>query len=180
MFEWPIRKTPFSPSFDESPQNKLDDEILSLSIRKAEKFVFDSKNKTGKFTAEQIATIRILLHHIRYGSRTQYLATDNILQYFAVNPALKVTKKGFGRCVIGRMRDSGVLVASNTHGYKLVANVHDLRQFVEYFHHFLHPMLDRLAHYRQIIRLATKNELDILQGKQYEYLRKYYNAIGYD
>jgi hypothetical protein len=76
------------------------------------------------------------------------------------------------------LRDSGVLVSSNTKGYKLVADVADLREFVEYFHHFLHPMLERLAHYRKIVLLATKNELDILDGRHYDYLRTYYNAIG--
>ena len=177
VFEWPARTKPYSEMSGEALANRHDNSVLRLSIKRAQKFVYDNPTNRDEFVPIQVATIRVLLQNIQYGDRVAFLPTDAIIDYFSVNSKLVISKKQFGRCVIGPLRDAGVLVASNTTGYKLVANVEDLNSFVEYFHHFLHPMLDRVSRYRKIVLLATKNNLDILKAKQYSYLRKYYKAV---
>ncbi|MEX1274856.1 MAG: DUF3800 domain-containing protein, partial [Bacteroidota bacterium] len=89
IFEWPIRKIPYSGTEETFPAGNYDDSIMSLSIKKAEKFIADNKSKSGDFIAEQVAAVNVFLHHIRYGDRNRFLRTNKILQYFAVNPTLK-------------------------------------------------------------------------------------------
>jgi hypothetical protein len=176
IFEWPQRTRPFLSDEPSTTLDKHNSEVLAFSIKKAEQFIADNRTITNEFVPEQLATVQVLLHHTRYGNPREYLKTPSIMRYFKINPLLRIKNKQFGRCVIGRLRDAGVLVTSNTRGYKLVADVADLKQFVLYFHHFIYPMLDRLANYRKLILHATKNELDILEGPDFEYLRKYYDA----
>lgn len=176
IFEWPQRIKPLISDIAETSLDIHDSEVLAFSIKKAEQFILENKTNRDLFVPEQVATVSVLLHNTRYGNYRQYLDTSSIMRYFKINPLLKIKNKQFGRCVIGRLRDAGVLVSSNTRGYKLVADVADLKQFVSYFDHFIHPMLDRISNYRKLILHATKNELDILDGESYKYLRKYFDT----
>jgi hypothetical protein len=176
IFEWPTRLTSYSPRETELALSQLDDKVLSLSIKLAEKFIAENAHGKADHVAEQVATVRILLQHARYGKRNEFLETSKIIGQFASHPHLQVSLKAFGRMIIGPLRDDGVLVTSGPRGYRLVSSVSDLRQFVEYYHSFLAPMLKRISYYRSIVMLGTKNSLDILAGRKFAYLRDYYKT----
>jgi len=145
-------------------------------MRLAQKFLANNQANSAQYVPEQVATVRILLHHARFGQRNEFLYCSRIVDQLSTIPHLNVSNKSFGRMIIGKLRDKEVLVTSGVRGYRLVSSVADLRQFVDFYDSFLSPMLKRLSSYRSIVMLATKNSLDILEGRRYDYLREFYES----
>lgn len=72
--------------------------------------------------------------------------------------------------VVAKLRDKGILISSSNKGYKLPSSSKDLYEFVNHSNSYIQPMIERLIKCRNRIKLATKNELDILDHEEFKYL----------
>ncbi len=177
--QWPKRpdhsfQTQAMPGF-ETMVAAVDEVIEDQSIRTAQRFLEDAKESTDEFIREQSASLNYMLHTLAYDDPARYISTKEFMENLALYPDMLDQKKPFGRCVMGRMRDAGVLISSNGKGYKLVVNHKDLEQFVKYYDSYIGPMLKRLRTCRNKIRLVTQNELDILDAEKYRYLKSFFD-----
>jgi hypothetical protein len=73
--------------------------------------------------------------------------------------------------VVGNLRDKGILVASGRSGYKIPTSANDLDSFVKHGNRIILPMLNRINVAREAIKLATMNELDLLERPEYADLK---------
>ena len=77
-----------------------------------------------------------------------------------------ITEQYFRTKVVGKVRDSGVLIASNSSGerkgYMLPSSADDLYKFIKHSNSIIMPMLKRIKRAKDIMSLATYNELDLL------------------
>ncbi|MBK8398533.1 MAG: DUF3800 domain-containing protein [Leptospiraceae bacterium] len=174
--EWPEREEEILKSTTLSIRSEFeaDNQIYDLSKKYAKHFIESNAKNNDEYVPEQVETVKILLFNSLYGRREEYIPTKEIINLINVKSNLSVEAKPFGRCVIGPLRDAGVLIASNTTGYKLVTTLTDLIQFVQYFDHFIKPMLERIKNYRDIVQIGTLNKVDILEHEKFEYLRKFF------
>jgi len=173
--EWPERDQDISKLLDLNIESEVDTQVYNLSKKYAKLFVESNSKNNEEYVPEQVETVKILLFNSLYGRREEYIPTKEIINLINVKSRLSVEAKPFGRCVIGPLRDAGVLIASNTSGYKLVTTLTDLIQFVQYFDHFIKPMLERIKNYRNIVLTGTLNKIDILEHEKFEYLKKFYD-----
>ena len=176
--EWPKRAKHYFqqqaiPGFG-VPGGDVDEMIEQQSIRTAQRFFDEAKGSDDEFIREQVASLKYMMFTAMYKNPSRYVGTDEFIKNLKLYPDTMAEKKPFGRCVIGKLRDSGVLISSNGRGYKLVVNQCDLEQFVKYYEHFIGPMLKRLGKCRDKVRLATQNELDILNSERYQYLKAFF------
>lgn len=153
----------------------VDAVIEEQSVRTAQRFLEEAEESKDEYIREQVASLNYMLFALTYDNPARYISTGEFMENLARYPNMLDNKKPFGRCVMGRMRDSGVLISSNGKGYKLVANQKDLEQFVKYYDSFIGPMLKRLRTCRNKIRLVTQNELDILDSPKYQYLKSFFD-----
>jgi len=173
--EWPEREEEIIKPSAFNIASEVDTQIYNLSKKYAKDFIEKNAKNNDEYVPEQVETVKILLFNSLYGRREEYIPTKEIVSLINVKNNLSVEAKPFGRCVIGPLRDAGVLIASNTTGYKLVTTLTDLTQFVQYFDHFIKPMLERIKNYRDIVQIGTLNKVDILEHEKYEYLKKFYD-----
>ena len=70
------------------------------------------------------------------------------------------------------LRDQGILIASGRDGYKIPSSLKDLDSFINHGKRNVLPMLKRITEAREAIKLATQNEVDILDKETFEELKK--------
>jgi hypothetical protein len=85
---------------------------------------------------------------------------------------VKIQDEYFRTKVVGSLRDKGILIASGRQGYKIPTSAKDLDNFVNHGKRIILPMLNRIKEARQAIKLATMNELDLLERPEYIDLKK--------
>lgn len=98
--------------------------------------------------------------------------TQEILDNLNAIRDVKMGQHYFRSNIVSKLRDSGLLIASSNKGYKLPASLNDLYDFVNLSSLTIYPMIQRIAKCREQILVATNQEIDILEQKEYEYLKK--------
>jgi predicted transcriptional regulator len=74
---------------------------------------------------------------------------------------------------IAKLRDSDVIIASATkRGYKIPRSRADINDFLELASSQILPLLDRVKKARDVYRLSSVGEYDILEAEQFAQLRK--------
>ena len=77
--------------------------------------------------------------------------------------------------IIGKLRDNGVIIASSQKGYKIPSKQSELYDFINHDAKIVIPMLARLKKCRDLVKLSTANELDLLAHTEYDQLREYFD-----
>ncbi|TGM60065.1 DUF3800 domain-containing protein [Leptospira vanthielii] len=152
------------------PYTDLDNIIFDISQRSSKVFIDENSSSKNEEILLQVETCKIFLFNSTYGNRGKYIPTTVIVNQLNIDKK-RITEKQFGRTVIGPLRDSNVFITSNTNGYKLITSEADLREFIKYFDHFIKPMIKRIKKYRETILIASQNQIDFLDSKDYDYLK---------
>lgn len=113
-----------------------------------------------------------LIFHFQYINPNKYVWTNELIGNIDNNLNKKISSRQFRSQVIGKLRDKGVIISSSHKGYKLPANEGDLYEFLNHSNSIIKPMIERIKICRDRIKAATKNELDILNKIEFEYLKK--------
>ena len=95
-----------------------------------------------------------------------------IVENIDLGNKMKVNPTYFNSKILGPLRDSDVLIASNREGYKLPSCKKDIIDFFEMFFANIDPMIKRIKACHDSIRLATGNKLDLLENDKFHYLKK--------
>ncbi|MNY34607.1 hypothetical protein D3C86_1689610 [compost metagenome] len=114
----------------------------------------------------------MLLLYYRTYDHKRFLSTHEILNHLNINRNGELKEQYFRTKVIGRIRDKGVLISSSNTGYKLPSNITDIKKFINQGKKIIVPMLNRIKVCRQAIKLATNNNIDILDIEEFKILRK--------
>ena len=88
-----------------------------------------------------------------------------------------MSKEQFSSKIIGHLRDNGLLIASSRDGYKIPTSAHDMKKFIKHGKSIVFPVLRRIEECRNAILLATTNEYDILNEKEFEKLKELINNV---
>lgn len=135
----------------------------------------DNKKVVTQDDADQVNCVKlILLYFNNYGTKL-YITTKQIIQHLQVGREEPLSEHQFRTKIIGQIRDAGVLVVSSSSdtykSYKLPASLNDLYRFVNHGNSVIMPMLHRIKVFRDKIKLATLNEVDILEKEDFFGLR---------
>lgn len=173
IVEWPRNIEPYIYIYDEENTNiEIDSIISQQSINLSRSFISKNKKSKDKEIVDQVNTLRFLLFYFRYISYKNYVSTFELKKSLNISGGKKKSSQYFRSRIIAKLRDSGVLIASSNKGYKLPANKNDLYDFINHSSQIIKPLLSRMVKCRNHIKLATKNDLDIFQQDEYDYLRK--------
>lgn len=154
--------------------NNFHESIANAGVNSAIHFI-DNKKVVTQDDADQVNCVKlILLYFNTYGTKL-YITTKQIIQHLQVGREEPLSEHQFRTKIIGQIRDAGVLVVSSSSGtykgYKLPASLNDLYRFVNHGNSVIMPMLHRIKVFRDKIKLATLNEVDILEKEDFFGLR---------
>jgi hypothetical protein len=174
--EWPRDFAPFTYRYDEEPGPEYDPLITQQSINLCKLFIEQHEKEQDPLIIDQLNCIKFLLFHILYINYDQYLSTNELIKNIESTKDVKINQHYFRSQVMAKLRDGGVIIASSPKGYKLPTSKNDLYDFVNQTSQVVKPMLGRLEKCRKQIKLASKNDLDILEKKEFKYLKKFYDS----
>ena len=148
----------------------FDSRIAEVCITRIQDFL-DKETGSDQQKIDQINFLKLLLWLQRAYPKNRYTTKAEILGHLNQNRHSKIPDEYFMSKVVGNLRDKGVLIASGRNGYKIPTTASDLDSFVKHGNRIILPMLNRISVAREAIKLATMNELDLLEQPEYAELK---------
>lgn len=148
----------------------FDSRIAEVCITRIHDFL-DKETGSDQQKIDQINFLKLLLWLQRAYPKNRYTTTTEILGHLNQNRPTRIQDEYFRSKVVGSLRDKGILIASGRQGYKIPTTAKDLDNFVNHGKRIILPMLNRINEARQAIKLATMNELDLLEHPEYDELK---------
>jgi len=162
-------------SFKELEETNLDENfdpnIASVCHQRIKTFLATEKG-TDQQKVDQINFLKLLLLFQRANIKNRYVTTKEIFSHLNQSRHDILKQEYFRSKVVGNLRDNGILIASGRDGYKIPTSSRDLDSFINLGKRIVLPMLNRITEAREAIKLATGNELDILDKEVFEELKK--------
>ena len=167
---WPPDYRPFAFNPEKDFKN-YDPTISTLGINLAQQFLDEKKKSKIPFEKDQSSCLKYLLFYFRNINPENYVPTYELINQIEQIRNSNISMHYFRSKIIAKLRDKGVLIASSNKGYKLPSSKHDLYDFVNHSNSYIQPMIDRLIMCRNKVKLATKNEIDLLDQEEFKYLK---------
>jgi len=161
-------------SFKELEETNIDEtfnsQIAEVCYLRAQNLI-DNETGTDQQKIDQINLLKLLLLFQRANIRNRYISTYEIFNHLNQNRKENLREEYFRTKVVGNLRDRGVLIASSRDGYKIPTCSDDLDNFIKHGKRVIMPMLSRIREARNVIKLATGNDLDILDKDAFHELK---------
>ena len=125
----------------------------------------------------QIIVLKYMLFRFMNNDTRGYIYTNELLGQLANTELRKISVATFRMRIIGKLRDRGVIIASSSKGYKLPSKLSELYDFINHDASIVIPMLARLKKCRDLVKLGTANDLDLLDHTEYKSLKAYFDNL---
>lgn len=154
---------------------KYDKAIYALAVKKARDYIEANKNDESDVKKVQVAVLRYLLFYVSCVNSTQYVYSDELIRNAQNFVDRKVTRDFLFRQVIAPLRDSGVILASCVHGYKIPISVEDINTYLNQTTSIVGPMMQRMGKCRQLIKEGTSNDVDVFNDPAFLKYKRYFD-----
>lgn len=149
----------------------FDPRIAEVCFLRIKNFI-DTEIGSDQTKIDQINFLKLLLLFQRANAKNRYVKTGEIFMHLNQSRTEKLAQEYFRSKVVGNLRDNGILIASSREGYKIPTSLKDLEKFINIGKGIILPMLNRIKETRNIIKLATRNELDLLDKEEFKELKR--------
>ena len=160
-------------SFEEIESSNTDENfdpiIAKVCLMRINDFI-EKTNAVDQQKSDQINFLKLLLLFQRVYYKSKYISTNEIFRHLNKTRSGNLQEEYFRSKVVGNLRDKGILISSSRSGYKIPTNKQDLESFIKHGNRIILPMLNRIKEMRTAIKLATGNDLDLLDN--FEELKK--------
>lgn len=157
-------------SFTKDVRSDFDIEISELSLSLAQQFIDKYQKSNIPSEIDQVTCLQYLVFYFKHIDADRYISTYELMGNINAIKTNDISIHYFRSKVIAKLRDKGILISSSSQGYKLPSSTKDLLDFVHHSNSYIQPMIERIMTCRNLIKLATKNQIDILEQEQYKYL----------
>lgn len=159
---------------DSAVSSEYDKDIAKICFDSTVTFINNNQNKTDDETKAQVLTLKHLLFRFMNNSSRGYIYTNELLEVLD-NAGIRFSETTFRMQVIGKLRDKGIIIASSQKGYKIPSKKQELFDYINHDAKIVIPMLSRLQKCRDLIKLGTLNELDLLDSPEYASLKAFFD-----
>ncbi|OIK16166.1 hypothetical protein BIV60_05870 [Bacillus sp. MUM 116] len=150
---------------------KNDEVIIKQAVNSAYQYIDKYRKTDDEDEKLRVDFIKFLLFNLKENP-DDYVYTQEILNNLNAIREVDLNPHNFRSSIVSKLRDRGLLIASSNKGYKLPVCLADLYDFVNLSSLTIFPMIQRIAKCRDQILKATNKEVDILEQKEYEYLKR--------
>lgn len=153
-----------------------DRDIADLCFRQAVRFIETNNTSTDPDTQAQVIVMQYLLFRFMNNSTRGYIYTSELKDRLSHSELANISDQTFRNRIIGKLRDKGVILASSQKGYKIPSKKAELFDFINHDAKIVIPMLARLKKCRDLVKLATNNDLDLLAEPEYQLLKDFFDG----
>lgn len=146
--------------------------VASLAVKRANEFIRQNVLEDDEKIRNMVETVRYLLLCFQSVDPVAYFHSDEIISHLHELHNVDTNPQTFMTNVIAPLRDNHVFIVACDKGYKLPANVEELRLYVNHVHSNICPRIDRLRTYRDEIFAMTNHRIDLFEQDQFKYLRR--------
>lgn len=139
-----------------------DEDIAKLCFAQAVKFIEHNADNTDPETKAQVIVLQYLLFRFMNNDTRGYIYTYELKQQLANTELCNIADTTFRMRIIGKLRDKGVIIASSQKGYKIPSKQAELYDYINHDAKIVIPMLARLKKCRDLVKMGTVNDLDLL------------------
>jgi len=164
----------FQELVDTNLDENFDPKIASVCHQRIRTFI-DTEKGIDQQKNDQINFLKLLLLFQRANIKNRYISTKEIFSHLNQSRHEDLRQEYFRSKVVGNLRDKGILIASGRDGYKIPSSSKDLDSFINHGKRIVLPMLNRIKEAREAVKLATGNELDILEKEIFSELRELFD-----
>ena len=157
-----------------------DEDIAKLCFAQAVKFVEHNADSDDPETKAQVLVLQYLLFRFMNNDTRGYIYTHELKNQLINTELRNIKDTAFRMRIIGKLRDKGVVIASSQKGYKIPSKQSELYDYINHDAKIVIPMLARLKKCRDLVKLGTANDLDLLAHSEYDQLRTYFDNINFD
>jgi len=155
----------------ETNDSRYDEVIIKHAVNLTYQYIEKQQKIEEDDEKLRLDFLKFLLFNLKENP-DEYVYTQEILDNLNAIRDIKINQHYFRSNIVSKLRDTGLLIASSNKGYKLPACLNDLYDFMNLSSLTIHPMIQRISKCRDQILIATNNEIDILEQKEYEYLKR--------
>ena len=156
---------------------EYDPKIANLCLKQAVEFINKHDEDDDEEVRAQIIVLKYLLFRFMNNDLRDYIPTKELKNQLANTTFSDVSTQTFRTRIIGKLRDNGVIISGSSakKGYKIPAKESELFDFINHGTAIIIPMMERLKKCRDLVKLATTNELDLFDKTEYSSLKKYFD-----
>jgi hypothetical protein len=146
--------------------------ISELALLRIKSYLLRHAGSSDPVIAKRILFLNYIQSIFLYNSKTRFIYTDELIKHLEEATGDTVKEQYFRQQIVAPLRTEGILIASNSNGYKVPSSTSDIYAFFNLFSKVIHPMINRLKISYESLYLASNGKLDILSHPEFEYLKK--------
>lgn len=155
--------------------NEYDVKIANLCYRQARKYIQNNEYSEDLYTNGRVLVLKYLLFRFMNNATRKYISTKELKQSLSSIGLGSINNQVFRSHIIGKLRDEKVIIASCSKGYKIPTSIGEIKDYVTHDAKIVMPMLSRLKNCRDIVKMNSNNEVDLLDGTEFNKLKKYFD-----
>jgi len=163
---WPPKRDYFSDRVPATENPQYDDSVEEYCVRQAKAYIertLESKNEEDVFKLRIVESLLALYYSEAEG---EYVTTKELIEELSKYSDAEEKSEYYARTKIADLRVDDVIIASSAKGLKIPTTVADLKKYVEENRKKIIPMIKLLAQARNQIKLATMQQVDILESDE--------------
>lgn len=121
---------------------------------------------------ECVIVLKYLLSMLLANSNRTYITSSELRNNLNKYTNIDYSAQYFKTKIIVKLRDSNVLIANSSKGYKIPKSEENLLRFFNHTNSMLQPMIARTKRARDRVKTAANGELDILNRESLKELKK--------
>tara|TARA_R110002033_G_scaffold170670_3_gene213767 strand:+ start:5032 stop:6171 length:1140 start_codon:yes stop_codon:yes gene_type:complete len=164
----------FSDFVESNTDNAFNPLIAEVSHLRINDFI-EKESGNDQQKIDQINFLKLLLLYQRVYYKSRYISTKEIFNHLNQSREKPLKEEYFRSKVVGNLRDKGILISSSPKGYKIPTSEKDLYSFIKHGNRIILPMANRIKQMRNAIKLASGNELDLLDNPDFKELKEMLN-----
>ncbi|MFU6873420.1 DUF3800 domain-containing protein [Pseudomonas aeruginosa] len=175
MLEWPSKYQSLLPP----PTNEsgyADYQVHQEALRQADRFCERVGAHPDEDERLQLSILRFLRFQSEFVTK-DYVLTTEIMGHLKDKGFGEVTGQRIRSSGVAKLRDSGVIISSAVKGYKIPQTRADINDFLERASGIVVPLLERVKKAREVYRLSSQGEYDIVTAANLTELAKLLAAL---
>jgi hypothetical protein len=169
MLEWPSKYQSLLPPTNES--GYADYQVHLEALRQADRF----SERVGEHPDEDERLQLSILRFLRFQSEfvtKDYVLTTEIMAHLKDSGFGEVNGQRIRSSGVAKLRDADVIITSAAKGYKIPQTRADINEFLERASGIVVPLLERVKKAREVYRLSSRGEYDIVTAANITELAK--------
>lgn len=170
LYHWPEERVSYTAPIESG--NEFEEEISKLALLRVNGYLDKNINGQDKLVRLRVMFLYYLRSVFLYDSRSRFIHTRELMNHIQHNTVEEIKEQFLRQQIVGPLRSEGVLIVSNSNGYKIPSSKNDVIEFFNLFSRIISPMIKRLQKSHEALIQATAGKLDILAYPEFQHLKK--------